>query len=156
MHATGWTQYFYHLRLMSSCRAKDAINEHLGTNNVTTMQLDVAQFDNIRKFVDTFLARDEPLRILINNAGVHLPGGWSDSPEVSGQRTPEGFEVRAAGHLRTPGVLGWELPFLGPTALAAVPCCLFSMNVLPCFLSPMHDLDTSLNYAGDFRNQLLW
>jgi len=74
-------------------RAKDAINEHLGTNNVTTMQLDVAQFDNIRKFVDEFLAKDEPLHILINNAGVHLPGGWSDSPEESGQRTPEGFEV---------------------------------------------------------------
>lgn len=52
-----------------ACRAADAINEHLGTNNVTTMQLDVAQFDNIRKFVDEFLAKNEPLHILINNAG---------------------------------------------------------------------------------------
>ena len=82
-------------KLVPLCRAKDAINEHLGTNNVTTMQLDVAQFDNIRKFVDDFLAKDEPLHILINNAGVHIPGGWSDSPEKSGQRTPEGFEVLA-------------------------------------------------------------
>ena len=52
-----------------ACRAADAINEHLGTNNVTTMQLDVAQFDNVRKFVDEFLSKHEPLHILINNAG---------------------------------------------------------------------------------------
>ena len=37
---------------------------------MTTMQLDVAQFDNIQKFVDEFLAKDEPLHILINNAGI--------------------------------------------------------------------------------------
>ena len=93
--------WFCVLRLAPSCRAKDAINEHLGTNNVTTMQLDVAQFDTIRKFVDEFLAKEEPLHILINNAGVHLPGGWSDSPEESGQRTPEGFEVCAACNVPT-------------------------------------------------------
>lgn len=28
------------------------------------------------------------------HAGVHLPGGWSESPEKDGERTPEGFEVR--------------------------------------------------------------
>ncbi|CAL8465703.1 g5239 [Coccomyxa elongata] len=73
--------------------AAEEINASLGTNNVTTLQLDVAQFASIRKFADDFLARNAPLHILINNAGVHLPGGWSKSPEKDGQRTPEGFEV---------------------------------------------------------------
>ncbi|EIE20504.1 NAD(P)-binding protein [Coccomyxa subellipsoidea C-169] len=73
--------------------AAQEINDSLGKSNVTTMQLDVAQFASIRKFVDEFLARNEPLHILINNAGIHLPGGWSESPEQDGQRTPEGFEV---------------------------------------------------------------
>ncbi|CAK0731708.1 hypothetical protein CVIRNUC_000032 [Coccomyxa viridis] len=73
--------------------AAEAINEHLGTSNVTPLHLDVAQFDNIRSFVKDFSARNEPLHILINNAGIHLPGGLSDSPEKDGQRTPDGFEV---------------------------------------------------------------
>lgn len=54
------------------CSAAQEINDSLGTSNVTTMQLDVAQFSSIRKFVDQFLARDEPLHILINNAGASL------------------------------------------------------------------------------------
>ena len=32
--------------------------------------------------------------MLLRPAGIHLPGGLSDSPEKDGQRTPEGFEVR--------------------------------------------------------------
>ena len=54
------------------CSAAGAINEHLGTSNVTPLHLDVAQFDNIRSFVKDFLARNEPLHILINNAGSML------------------------------------------------------------------------------------
>ena len=39
-------------------------------------------------------------------AGIHLPGGLSDSPEKDGQRTPEGFEVlRPPSHLL---VLPWQ------------------------------------------------
>ena len=54
------------------CSAAEAINEHLGTSNVTPLHLDVAQFDNIRSFVRDFMARNEPLHILINNAGAML------------------------------------------------------------------------------------
>ena len=32
--------------------------------------------------------------MMLGPAGIHLPGGLSDSPEKDGQRTPEGFEVR--------------------------------------------------------------
>lgn len=58
--------------LFCCCSAAEEINASLGTNNVTTLQLDVAQFASIRKFADDFLARNEPLHILINNAGTLL------------------------------------------------------------------------------------
>jgi NAD(P)-dependent dehydrogenase (short-subunit alcohol dehydrogenase family) len=74
-------------------RAAEAINQALKTDRVTPLELDVAQFDSVRKFAESFLARNEPLHILLNNAGIHLPGGLSESPEKDGQRTPEGFEV---------------------------------------------------------------
>jgi NAD(P)-dependent dehydrogenase (short-subunit alcohol dehydrogenase family) len=73
--------------------AAKAINDYLGEDRVTALQLDLAQFSNIRKFADEFLARNEPLHILLNNAGIHLPGGLSESPERDGERTEDGFEV---------------------------------------------------------------
>ena len=77
---------------MHACRATDMINGALGNNNVEFMELDVGSFEKIRSFVEKFRAKNQPLPILMNNAGIHVPGG--DAPEQSGQRTPEGFEVR--------------------------------------------------------------
>ncbi|CAL8465705.1 g5241 [Coccomyxa elongata] len=71
--------------------ATEAINSSLGTNNVEFMPLDVGSFEEVRAFVKEFKAKKQPLNILINNAGIHVPGG--DAPEESGQHTPEGFEV---------------------------------------------------------------
>ena len=73
------------------CRATDMINGALGNHNVEFMELDVGSFAKIRSFVEKFRAKNQPLNILVNNAGIHVPGG--DAPEQSGQRTPEGFEV---------------------------------------------------------------
>ncbi len=80
------------------CRAADMINGALGNNNVEFMELDVGSFEKIRSFVQKFRAKNQPLHILVNNAGIHVPGG--DAPEASGQRTPEGFEVRSSDALR--------------------------------------------------------
>ncbi|CAL5223524.1 g6055 [Coccomyxa viridis] len=81
--------------------AADMINGALGNNNVEFMELDVGSFEKIRSFVQKFRAKNQPLHILVNNAGIHVPGG--DAPEASGQRTPEGFEVTLGtnyfGHL---------------------------------------------------------
>ncbi|CAK0731701.1 hypothetical protein CVIRNUC_000031 [Coccomyxa viridis] len=71
--------------------ATDAINVSLGTNKVEFMELDVGSFEKIRSFVSKFKAMKQPIQILVNNAGIHVPGG--EAPEKSGQRTPEGFEV---------------------------------------------------------------
>lgn len=54
------------------CRATEAINSSLGTNNVEFMPLDVGSFEKIRAFVKDFKAKKQPLNILINNAGVKM------------------------------------------------------------------------------------
>ncbi|KAK9918036.1 hypothetical protein WJX75_000706 [Coccomyxa subellipsoidea] len=81
--------------------ATDSINACLKTSNVEFMPLDVGSFEKIRSFVKEFKAKNFPLHILVNNAGIHVPGG--NAPEQSGQRTPEGFEVTLGtnyfGHL---------------------------------------------------------
>jgi NAD(P)-dependent dehydrogenase (short-subunit alcohol dehydrogenase family) len=52
------------------CRTADAINASLATNNVEFMELDVGSFEKIRGFVSKFMAKDQPLHILVNNAGL--------------------------------------------------------------------------------------
>lgn len=42
------------------------------------------------------------------DAGVHLPGGWSESPESDGQRTPEGFEVLPSTDMDLSPCLPWN------------------------------------------------
>ncbi|KAK9812796.1 hypothetical protein WJX72_003991 [[Myrmecia] bisecta] len=71
--------------------AEQMINESLGTSNVEMMELDLGSFDKVRSFAKEFREKHDKLHVLINNAGIHLPGG--DAPEVSGQHTPEGYEV---------------------------------------------------------------
>ena len=45
--------------------------EHL-PGNAVFMELDLANVDSIRSFVNTFLASKRPLHVLINNAGIML------------------------------------------------------------------------------------
>jgi len=52
------------------CRAAQAINEVLGEDRGIPLHLNVAKFDSIRSFAKDFLARDEPLHFLLNNAGL--------------------------------------------------------------------------------------
>ena len=52
------------------CRATDAINASLGSDNVEFMELDVGSLEKIRSFVSKFKAKDQPLHILVNNAGL--------------------------------------------------------------------------------------
>jgi NAD(P)-dependent dehydrogenase (short-subunit alcohol dehydrogenase family) len=77
------------------------INSALKSDRVEMMELDLGSFDKIKAFVKAFRAKQQPLHILVNNAGVHLPG--DQAPENSGQHTPDGFEVTLGtnyyGHL---------------------------------------------------------
>jgi len=51
-------------------RATEAINESLKTDYIEFMELDVGSFEKIRSFVKAFKEKNQPLNILINNAGT--------------------------------------------------------------------------------------
>jgi retinol dehydrogenase-12 len=56
-------------------RGEDALKEILersGSKNVHFLQLDLASFDSIKKFVQKFTEIEDKLDILINNAGVMI------------------------------------------------------------------------------------
>lgn len=81
-------------------RAKDAILQASPPAHVEIMQLDLADLSSIRNFAEAFLARQEPLQLLINNAGVMGP---------SYGKTKDGFEMQFGtnhlGHFALTGLL---------------------------------------------------
>lgn len=83
--------------------AAKAINEFLGKETVTPLHLNVADFDDVRSFAKDFLARNEPLHILLNNAGIMAPGG--DWVEQDGEHTKEGIEITLATNAYGPVLL---------------------------------------------------
>jgi retinol dehydrogenase 12 len=78
-------------RVYIGCRSAAAgeaavarIQAATGSTTVRLLPLDLASLDSVRACAATFLARDEPLHVLVNNAGV---GGQR------GRLTADGFEV---------------------------------------------------------------
>ncbi|XP_055603257.1 retinol dehydrogenase 11-like isoform X2 [Uranotaenia lowii] len=51
-------------------KARQEILDASGSQNVFALELDLASFESIRKFVRTFLSMERRLHVLINNAGV--------------------------------------------------------------------------------------
>jgi retinol dehydrogenase 12 len=89
-----------------------AIRASTGSSTVWLVQLDLADLDSVRAGATAFLARDEPLHVLINNAGV------------AGRRglTAQGFEltfgVNHLGHFALTSAL---LPRLAASGTAGTP-----------------------------------
>ena len=59
--------------------AVDEIRKITGNENVELLVLDLGDFDSIRACAQTFLARDLPLHLLINNAGLAGAKGMTQS-----------------------------------------------------------------------------
>jgi retinol dehydrogenase 12 len=64
-------------RLYLACRSRErgeaavaAIKEETGAKDVFLLHLDLASLDSVRSCAAAFLALDEPLHVLINNAGI--------------------------------------------------------------------------------------
>jgi retinol dehydrogenase-12 len=77
-------------KLVLACRSEDKATRAIGAirraapdSAPSFLSLDLGDLDSVRKAAETFLARDEPLHVLLNNAGV------------AGQRglTRQGFEL---------------------------------------------------------------
>jgi retinol dehydrogenase-12 len=90
--------------------AVDAIKTATGSQDVWLLPLDLASLASVRDCAAAFLSRDEPLHVLVNNAGV------------GGQRgvTADGFElhfgVNHLGHFALTALLLERLKASGPGA----------------------------------------
>ncbi len=78
------------MRVFLTCRtlAKgkpvvDEIRDRTGNPNVECLALELGEFDSVRQCAADFLALDEPLHVLVNNAGIGVQRGI----------TPSGFEL---------------------------------------------------------------
>jgi NAD(P)-dependent dehydrogenase (short-subunit alcohol dehydrogenase family) len=102
-------------RVYIGCRSAEAgeaavarIREQSGSAEVFLLPLDLASLASVRACAESFLARDEPLHVLVNNAGV------------GGQRglTADGFElhfgVNHLGHFALTQLLLPRLAASGP------------------------------------------
>ena len=73
-------------RLHLACRSQDAgrrtieeIGSQTGNRNLGLLSLDLGDLDSVRRCAEAFLATDEPLHVLINNAGVAGSRGMTTS-----------------------------------------------------------------------------
>nr|ACI69749.1 Dehydrogenase/reductase SDR family member 13 precursor [Salmo salar] len=72
-------------RVILACRSKQRaeaaladIKRESGSNEVVFMQLDLASLKSVRSFAETFLKTEPRLDLLINNAGIYMPGTTED------------------------------------------------------------------------------
>jgi NAD(P)-dependent dehydrogenase (short-subunit alcohol dehydrogenase family) len=95
--------------IKAHCRQKDCPNEQ-----IEFLRLDLGSFESVRACAAEFLARDLPLHVLINNAGL---GG------IRGI-TPEGFElqfgVNHLGHFLLTALLAERLEESAPARVVTV------------------------------------
>lgn len=66
----GGNVFFTSRNVANGQKVADEIIESTGNKNVHVEQLELDSLDNVRDFVQRFLAKDLPLHILINNAGI--------------------------------------------------------------------------------------
>ena len=92
----------------------DEITSKFGPGRAAVLVLDLGDFDSVRNAASAFLARDEPLHVLVNNAGV------------AGQRgfTASGFElafgINHLGHFLLTTLLLDRLLESGPARVVTV------------------------------------
>jgi NAD(P)-dependent dehydrogenase (short-subunit alcohol dehydrogenase family) len=78
------------MRVFLTCRNQargrpvvEEIQERTGNPDVECLELELGEFDSVRRCAEDFLARNLPLHVLVNNAGIGVQRGL----------TPSGFEL---------------------------------------------------------------
>jgi len=70
-------------------KAVEAIKKETGSDKIENIQLDLADLSSVRSFAATFLKKNLPLHVLINNAGIMM---------VPFSKTVDGFENQFASN----------------------------------------------------------
>jgi retinol dehydrogenase-12 len=103
-------------RVLIACRSAAAgetalarIKADSGSDDVRLLSLDLASLSSVRACADAFLTLDEPLHVLVNNAGVARPGRTADGFELH-------FGVNHLGHFALTQLLLPRLTASGPGA----------------------------------------
>uniref|UniRef100_A0A8C3FZC8 Dehydrogenase/reductase 13 n=1 Tax=Cyclopterus lumpus TaxID=8103 RepID=A0A8C3FZC8_CYCLU len=128
-------------RVILACRSKASaeaaafhIRRESGNNQVLFMHLDLASFQSVRCFAETFLRTEPRLDILINNAGVMGPGHTADGFCVA-------FGVNHLGHFLLTNLLLEKLQQCGPSRVVTVAALLHRCGSADFpLLAPKRDL----------------
>jgi len=79
--------------LDSANQAKDEIIKETGNPNVFVKHLDLASFDSIQNFAESFKQNERKLDVLINNAGL-----WTKTKKLTELNVEQTFAVNVLGH----------------------------------------------------------
>jgi retinol dehydrogenase-12 len=108
--AAGGRVYISSRSAAAGDAAVTAIKEASGSSTVWPLSLDLASLDSVRSCAASFLERDEPLHVLVNNAGI---GG---QPGVTADGFERHFGVNHLGHFALTQLLLDRLTASGPDA----------------------------------------
>ncbi|XP_045061649.1 retinol dehydrogenase 12-like isoform X1 [Coregonus clupeaformis] len=101
--------------LTRAARAADEIRQATGNNNIVVRHLDLASMYSVRELAKEFIASEDRLDILINNAGVMMCPKWL---------TEDGFETQLAvnhlGHFLLTNLLLGKLKSSAPSRVVNV------------------------------------
>lgn len=104
----------------------EVLRKETNNNSIEIAYLDLASLDSVNDFCKNFLAKEKPLHILINNAGIFAPPNTQTADEFGLQ-----FEINYLGHF---ALTNWLLPALKAAGKARV----VSLTSLGHRLSDMH------------------
>ncbi|XP_061638430.1 dehydrogenase/reductase SDR family member 13-like isoform X1 [Phyllopteryx taeniolatus] len=139
-------------RVILACRNKKKaeaavfdIRRESGNNQVVFMQLDLASFQSVRSFAETFLKTEPRVDILINNAGLMGPGCTEDGFSMV-------LGVNYLGHFLLTNLLLRRMQQCGPSRVVNVSALLHRLgNIDFSFLACNKDLVTGQSTWRNFQ-----